>query len=787
MKTVIARTVLLLAGTTLASGLASTATAQTAPAGGGFSPAALAARLGAQPGFPQQPKAPKGAPNVLIVLLDDVGFAASSAFGGLIPTPNIDKLAEQGVRYNRFHTTAICSPTRAALLTGRNHHQVGFGNLADIAAGTPAYDSVWKPETASIARILQSNGYSTAAFGKWHNTPRWEVSAAGPFDRWPTGLGFDHFYGFQGGEDNQWEPHLYNDTTPIAAPATPEQGYHLTTDLVDRTIAWVDDHNAAAATKPYFAYFAPGATHMPHHVLEEWIAKNKGKFDNGWDKYRKLAFARQKKLGIVPQDAQLTPRPEGLPEWSSLSQEERRLYARQMEVYAGFLEQTDAEVGRLIDELKARPGGDNLLIFYIIGDNGGSSEGGLQGSIAGEAASAAGAPHDVATQTRNLASFGGPDLANHYAAGWAWATTTPFQWMKQVASHFGGTRNPLVVSWTGHTADPGQVRTQFGHVNDIAPTILDAAGIPFPAEVDGVRQTPFEGQSLVPTFTNAKAPDRHTTQYFEIFGNRSIYKDGWVAAAKRKFAPWTLIDNITQAFADDTATDNWELYNVVEDFSEARDLAKANPAKLEELKGAFASEGKRNGVFPLLPLPFGAPTIVDANQKLFSWRPGISTLPQNGVPELTGRSHRVEIDIKGDSSKGTGALVAFGGRLGGFVLYAGDGHLQFENNAFGQQRDRVTSTIPLPAGPATVGFEFIPDSADQQPFALLRKLGGGKVRLFVNGNAAGELAVRQYPTAVGSFNEGFDIGRDTGSPVSDETSAQGTYSQALGETRIQLK
>ncbi|MEJ5978930.1 arylsulfatase [Novosphingobium sp. PS1R-30] len=771
-----------------ASALATPSIAQEAPGGvEGFTGKLGPTMAQSIPAFPKPPEAPKAAPNVLLILLDDVGFAATSTFGGGARTPHLDGLAANGLRYNRFHTTAICSPTRAALLTGRNHHQVGFGNLADVAAGFPAYNSNWKRKTASIARILQLNGYSTAAIGKWHNTPRWEVTAAGPFDRWPTRLGFDHFYGFQGGEDNQWEPHLYNDTTPIEPPATPEQGYHLTTDLVDKTVAWVDDHAAVAAKKPYFVYFAPGATHTPHHVSQEWIARNKGRFDGGWDRYREEAFARQKRLGVVPADTKLTPRPEGLPAWSSLSDDERRLYARQMEVFSAFLEETDAEVGRLVETLRARPGGENLLVLYVVGDNGGSAEGGVQGSIANEGGSASGAPHDVATQLANIDKFGGPELSNHFSAGWAWTTTTPFQWVKQAASHFGGTRNPLIVNWPGHTAQPGKVRSQFGHVNDIAPTILDAAGIGFPEEVDGVRQVPFEGKSLVASFTNPAAPEKHTEQYFEIFGNRAIYKDGWVAAAKRKFAPWQLLENLPRAFGDDTATDRWELYNVAKDFSEANDLAQTNPAKLEELKAEFVREGQRNGVFPLLPIPLNAPAIVDTARRSFTFRPDIGPLQATALPDLGGQAHRFEVDIKDGASTGSGALIAQGGRLGGFVLYTSEGRLVFENNAFGQKRDRVVSSVALPAGAAKVGFEFTPAAGGVPRLPIFSKPAAGTVRLFVDGKQVGAVAVQQYPTSVGSFAESFDIGRDRGSPVSGDEAARRPYSGSLGEVRLELK
>lgn len=755
-------------------------------------PAGFAGKIGATrdesvPAWPVQPRAPKTAPNVLVVLLDDAGFAATSAFGGDARTPNIERYAAEGVRYNRFNTTAICSPTRAALLTGRNHHQVGFGNLQDVAAGFPGYNTIWNPQTASIARILQLNGYSTAAFGKWHNTPKWEISPAGPFNHWPTGLGFDHFYGFMAGDDNQWEPHLYNDTTQIPNPGTPETGYHLTTDLVNKAVGWVDDHDAAAAAKPYFLYFATGAVHMPHHVAQEWIAKNKGRFDEGWDKYREFAFARQKRLGVIPADARLTPRPAGLPAWDSLSPEEKKLYAHEMEVFSAYVEQTDFEVGRLIDTLRKRPGGDNLLVFYILGDNGGSAEGDIEGALSSEAGAMQGAPHDVATLSAKSDALGGPELANHYSAGWAWATTTPFQWMKQVASHFGGTRNPLIVDWPGHTNDPKKVRGQFGHVNDIAPTILDAAGITLPETIDGVRQLPFEGKSLVPTFTNADAPEVHTEQYFEIFGNRAIYKDGWVAAAKRSYDPWQLTTALAKIYQDDTANDRWELYDVAHDFSEAKDLAASNPAKLVELKAEFVREGNRNGVFPLIPLPFGAPSEVDPRQTDFTWQSDVSDLPLSTLPVLAGRPHTLTVRIEGNASVANGVLVAQGGRLGGFVLYVKDGRLAFENNAFNLSHQTIAAARPLPEGPVTVGYTFSPAMPTRGGMpGLAPKPTDGTVRLTVNGQVVGEGQVSRFPTSAAAFSEGFDIGQDRGSQVSKDRAARAAINQPLGETKLHL-
>ena len=792
---IVTRAALLLAASALSTGTfsAGAAAQDIAPAGvntiGGNQP--FTGRIGltraeSQPAFPAQPQAPKGAPNILLVLLDDAGFAATSTFGGEPRTPALDKLAAQGVRYNRFNTTAICSPTRAALLTGRNHHEVGFGNLADLAAGFPAYNSIWNPDTASIARILQGNGYSTAAFGKWHNTPKWEISQVGPFNHWPTGLGFDHYYGFMAGDDNQWEPHLYNDTTQVPAPATPEQGYHFTTDIVNKAVGWVDDHEALAPDKPYFLYFATGAVHTPHHVPQEWIDRNKGRFDQGWDKYREETFARQKKLGIIPADAKLTARPEGIPAWSSLSADQKKVYARQMEIYSAFMEQTDYEVGRLIDTLRARPGGDNLMVIYVVGDNGGSAEGGIDGSLTNEMVATADAPRGIDPQLAQLAKLGGPDLSNHYSAGWAWATTTPFQWMKQVASHFGGTRNPLVISWPGHTSDPAKVRGQFGHVNDIAPTILEAAHIAFPSEVDGVKQIPFEGHSLLATFTDAKAPESHTEQYFEIFGNRAIYKDGWVAAAKRDYQPWNLLHDLPKVFTSDPANDRWELYDVAHDYSEATDLAAKYPEKLAELKAEFVKEGQRNGVFPLVPIPFGAPALLDPARKSFVFQPDIGGLPASALPDFGNRAHTLTVRIEGNAASSSGVLVAEGGRLGGFVLYVKDGRLVFENNAFGQRRDTLASSTSLPQGAVSVGYEYVPVPRKGPP-SLIPAPGAGTIRLLVDGKPVGEAQITDFPTTPASFSETFDIGQDRNSKVGTEGAARQPFTGKLGETRIELK
>jgi arylsulfatase A-like enzyme len=742
-------------------------------------------RSQAVPDWPAPIKAPAGAPNIVLVLLDDVGFAAPGTFGGPAATPRLDQLAASGVRYNDFNTTAICSPTRASLLTGRNQHQVGFGNLQDVAAGFPGYNTIWHKSTASIAEVLRESGYSTAAFGKWHNTPIWEISPSGPFDHWPTGLGFEYFYGFLWGESSQWEPLLYRNTTPVPAPGRFDQGYHLTVDLVNDALHWVREHDAVTPSKPFFLYFATGATHAPHHVPKVWIDKYRGQFEQGWDKLREESFARQKTLGVIPADAELTPRPKELPAWDSLSADQKKLYARQMEVYAGFLSQTDAEVGRLLDGIKADGHDKDTLVLYVVGDNGGSAEGGLEGSDA-NLATFGGEKSDLASMLSHIDDLGSPYYDNHYAAGWSWATTAPFQWMKQIASHFGGTRDGFVVSWPGHTADPQAVRTQFAHVNDIAPTIYQAAGVTFPDEIDGAKQLPLEGRSLVATFTDPSAKTGHDEQYFEIFGNRAIYKDGWVAGARR-YAPWELFTNPLKVFAGDPAKDTWELYHVATDFSEAHDLAASNPQKLNELKAEFDREAKRNDVYPLVPIPLiGVPSPLTGRTH-FVYGEGVDRIPLAVTPDLTARAHRLTAEIEVPPQGGDGVIVAEGGRYGGFSLYVSGGKLVYENNTLGTVHERIISTAALPQGHAVVTLDFKPDAGIKAQMGLLRKIPGpGKATLLLNGQKVGETHFSKFGGFASSIDEPLDIGRDSGSPVSAAYQSPNPYPGRVTRVTIDL-
>ncbi|MBC7521078.1 MAG: arylsulfatase, partial [Sandarakinorhabdus sp.] len=587
------------------------------------------------------PRAPARAPNVVIVLLDDVGFGAASGFGGPIPTPALDALAGHGLRYNRFHTTAICTPTRASLLTGRNPHAVGMGAVMNSVDDRPGYSGFHTKDTATIATVLRGNGYSTAAFGKWHQTPDWELTPAGPFDRWPTGEGFDYFYGFQGGETDQFDPSLFEGTTPVMRP--PGEHYHLTEDLAARASAWLRTQHAMTPDKPALLYFATGGTHAPLQAPREWIDRFKGKFDAGWDAMRVETLKRQKAMGIVPKDTRLTPRDAQLPAWESLTPDQKRVAARQMEIYAGFLAHTDAQVGKLIDTLKAQGEFDNTLFFYIVGDNGGSGEGGLMGSGSYMGA-IQGMPETDAIRLAELDRLGGPGTYPHYAAGWAWALGAPMQWMKTVASHLGGTRNGMVVSWPKGITAPAGVRTQFGHVNDIAPTILEAAHIAAPDMVDGIKQKPINGTSLVYSFNDAKAPERHTTQYFEVFGHRAIYHDGWMASAFHTRLPWKAFSLDQRAFD----ADKWELYDLSHDFSQGRDMAAKEPARLAELQALFMAEAAANNVLPLANIIVstgkGLPSIAEG-RKVMRFGPGTVGIPESALPKTYNKSFSVTASL----------------------------------------------------------------------------------------------------------------------------------------------
>jgi arylsulfatase len=731
---------------------------------------------GSKPDFPQPIQAPQGAPNVLLVLIDDAGFGNPSTFGGPCQTPTLSRLASQGLRYNRFHVTALCSPTRAALLSGRNHHAVGFGSIAEFAGGWPGYNATWPKSAAGIAQILQGNGYSTAAFGKWHLTPDNQQGAAGPFDRWPCGLGFDYFYGFLGGASGQYDPILTENNAIIGVPT--QKDYYFPDDLSDRTIRWIHDQKAQSPDKPFFIYYATGATHSPHHVPKAWADKYKGQFNQGWDKLREETFERQKQLGVIPASAKLTPRDPAFPAWDSLSPGEKTLYARQMEVYAGFQENADYQVGRVVDAIEQMGQAENTLIIYIWGDNGSSMEGTETGTF-NEVTTITGVPLTAEEQMKlidaygGIDAWGGPVMQPHFACAWAWAGNTPFQWGKQVASHFGGTRDPMVVSWPRRIKDRGGIRTQFTHVIDVAPTILEAAGIAAPARVNGIEQMPLHGVSFAYTFGDAAAKGRHTQQYFEIFGNRAMYKDGWIACARLDRVPWKTdpktIERLTPGKWD-PSQDRWELYNLDEDFSEANDLAARYPEKLRELQALFWEDAEKYHVTPLLAglgpfFGFGPPP---ANQTTFTFYPGTENVGPGMIPPLYNRSFTIRADLQIPAGGAEGVIVAESDVMGGFSLYLQDRRLRYTYSFLGVSVDTLTATEDLPAGNVSVRYEFVADQPGKPAT-------GGSGRLFIGDKLVGENHMpRSVPQRFTTY-AGMDIGRDNGEPVSPTYRAKSPF------------
>jgi arylsulfatase A-like enzyme len=716
----------------------------------------------------EQLRPPKGAPNVLIVLIDDAGFGSSSAFGGPCQTPRAEALAAGGLKYIRFHTTALCSPTRQALLTGRNHHSAGMGGITEVATGAPGYSSIRPNSMAPLAETLKLNGYSTAQFGKCHEVPVWQTSPAGPFDAWPAGGGgFEYFYGFIGGEANQWYPTLYEGTIPVEPKKTPEEGYHLVEDMTDKAMAWISQQKALASDKPFFVYFAPGATHAPHHVPKEWADKYKGKFDQGWDQLREETFARQKKLGVIPADCQLTPRHKEIPAWDEMPDAFKPVLRREMEVYAGYMEYTDYHVGRILDGLKKLEILDDTLVYYIIGDNGASAEGGLSGCF-NEMSYFNGlqALETPEYLTARLDKLGGPESYNHYAVGWAHAMDTPYQWTKQVASHWGGTRNGTIVHWPKGIKGKGEIRSQFHHVIDVAPTILEAAGLPEPASVNGIQQDPIEGVSMLYSFNDAKAAEQHETQYFEMFGNRGIYHKGWTAVTKHR-TPWASFETKNPAFDDDV----WELYDTTTDWSQSKDLAKQLPEKLHELQRLWLIEATRYKVLPLddrmvermNPDTAGRPVLIKGKtQILFG---GMGHLLENCVVNLKNKSHSVTAEIVVPEKGADGVIVSQGANIGGWSLYAKDGKLKYCYNWGGFKHFFVEGSTPIPAGDHQVRMEFAYAGGG------LGK--GGKATLFVDGKKVGEGEIGATLAMVFSADDGCDVGVDSGAPVSPDYGAQG--------------
>jgi arylsulfatase len=699
-------------------------------------------------------KAPTGAPNVLIVLIDDMGFGQSSAFGGPIHMQTVEALANDGLRYNEFHTTALCSPTRTALLTGRNHHMNNMGGITEVATAFPGNTGQRPNSVAPLAEMMRLNGYTTAAFGKSHETAAWELSVSGPTDRWPTRSGFDKFYGFLGGETNQWSPSIYEDMTPIEPPHEP--GYHFMTDMTNHAIDWVRAEKSLTPDKPFFIYFAPGATHAPHHVPKEWFEKYKGKFDHGWDTLRGETLARQKGLGVVPADTVLAPKPKEIKDWAALSDDEKRLFARQMEVFAGFGEYADTEIGRLIAAINEVGQLDNTLVFYIIGDNGASAEGGMNG-LFNESTYFNQVSENVADVLKHLDELGGPDTYPHYSAGWAVAGDTPFTWTKQIASNYGGTRNGLVVHWPKGIQAKNEVRSQWHHVIDVAPTVLEAAGLPEPKAVDGTLQIPIQGVSMLYAFNDAKAKDRHLTQYFEIAGNRAIYSDGWLAGTIHR-APWEYTPRAK------LTEDVWELYDTRNDFSLAHDVASANPEKLKAMQDLFIKEAIANHVLPIDDRTVerfdaklaGRPDLMGGRTSLTLY-PGMS-VNENSFINLKNTSHTISAEVEIPEGGANGVLLAQGGKFGGWSLYLKDGKPVYDYNFLGLAQYKIESDKPVPPGKATIRYEFAYDGGG------LGK--GGVGRILVNGEKVAEGRIERTQCCLIALDETADVGKSNGTPVS---------------------
>lgn len=710
--------------------------------------------LDSTPNYPQPVIATPGIPNVLLILLDDVGYGMCSPFGGPVPTPHLEKLANNGLRYTRFHTTALCSPSRASLLTGRNHHSCGTGVIIEMGTGYPGYTGIIPQSTALVSQTLRDNGYATAMFGKWHNTPEPAISPAGPFDRWPTGLGFEYFYGFNQGETNQYYPTIYRNTSWVPPPKTPEQGYHFTADMTDEAIAWTRNVRAANPNKPWFNYFSTSGVHAPHHAPREWQEKFAGKFDYGWDKQRELTHARQLEMGIIPQGTKLTPRPSQIPAWSDQKPEAKKVYARLMENYAAYMAYTDYQVGRLIDSLQESGELDNTLVLYAVGDNGASAEGGLEGTFS-EVASLIGIQLGLESTISRIDEIGGPKSEPHVPVGWAWAMNTPFQWTKQVASHFGGTRNPLVIHWPQGIKAKGELRTQFHHLIDLVPTILEACQIRAPKMVNGIAQKPIEGVSMVYSFDNAQAKDQRKTQYFELATNRAIYHDGWVACSKYGF-PWEGTGRNM-----DFAKAPWELYNINEDFSQANDLAAKMPEKLRELQSKFREEAHKYNVFPLDPrlVERMNPSMRISGVPKTSWTyfGNHVRLPEPIGPQLFPRDHSITAQLVIPAGGAEGVVACAGAFSAGWSLYIKGGKPIFRYTLFEIGDVTIPGTIAIPEGKVTLKTEFTSDAA---------KAGGGTLRIFVNGMPAGEGELKRSAFRHGL--EPFEVGQDSITPVSTD-------------------
>jgi len=702
-------------------------------------------------------KAPEGAPNVVVVLIDDIGFGATSAFGGAINTPTFDRLANNGLRYNRFHTTALCSPTRASLLSGRNHHNVNVGSVMEIATGFPGNQGIRPDNAKYIAETLRQNGYSTAAFGKWHETATWEVSVSGPYFRWPTNSGFDKFYGFIGGETNQWDPVIFDGVTRV--PKKESEEYHFTTDMTNEAIKWVKHQQAMTPDKPFMIYYATGATHAPHHAPKEWIEKYKGKFDGGWLKLREETFARQKEMGIIPENAQLAPMPDDIKDWESLSDDEKQLFALQMETFAGFAEHTDNEVGRLVDAIDDVNALDNTLFVYIMGDNGSSAEGGLEGTF-NELVHLNGIfdEETVESMLEHADDWGGPNSFPHMSAAWAVATDAPFKWTKQMAADFGGTRNGMVMHWPDGFNSKGEIRSQFHHVNDVAPTILEATNIPAPKSINGVAQIPMDGVSMLYSTDNAEAADQHTTQYFEMFGNRAIYHDGWMARVVH-MVPW--VGKPEESLQEE----EWELYNVEEDFSLTNNLAADMPEKVKEMMDLFEKEAIKNHAYPIDDRLYerfnaaiaGRPDLM-GERKTLTLADGMVGMLENTFLNVKNRSKSIDatVSLEGNDK---GIILCQGGKFGGWALYMDNGKPAYTYNYFGLERYTVSSDKVISDKEANIKLEFSYDGGGTGK--------GGTATIYVNGEKVAEGRIEKTQPAVFSADETADVGMDDATQVAD--------------------
>lgn len=714
-----------------------------------------------KPWWPPRVVPPKGAPNILLIMTDDQGYGVCSTFGGVIPTPALDRVAKNGLRYTQFHSTALCSPTRAALITGRNHHSVGFGVVAEQATGFPGYDSIIGKDCATIGEILREHGYATSWFGKNHNTPTYQYGVSGPFDQWPSGMGFQYFYGFMGGETDQWTPYLFRDHTPIH-PWVGKPRYNLTTDMADEAIKYLREVNAAAPEQPFFLYYVPGGTHAPHQPTPEWIKKisDMHLFDAGWNKLRETIFANQKKLGVIPANTQLTAWPDVLKKWDELSADEKKLFVRQADVFAAFVAYTDHEIGRVIQEVDNLGKLDNTLVIYISGDNGTSSEGTPMGTPF-DMAALQGITIPVEAQLKFYDAWGSAATMPHMATGWAWAFDTPFKWTKQVASFFGGTRQGMAISWPKHINDVGGTRAQFHHIIDIVPTILEVAGILAPEYVDGIKQKPIEGVSMAYTFdsANATAPSHRQTQYFEMFGNRAIYHDGWMAATPPPQPPWLM----GRAKMPPLNEYKWELYNIADDFSQNNDLSASNPDKLRELQQLFVEEAKKYEVFPLDNDVLGRVTAprpsATAGRHEFTYTGEISGVPAGNAPNPIGKSFSISADVEIPADGAEGMLNTLGGRFGGYGLYLLKSKPVFVYNMLGFERFRWEGSDALPVGRHTISFDF--------KYAGPGMAKGGSGVLSVDGREVASRSIPHTIPAIMSLDESFDVGVDTRTAVDD--------------------